>query len=95
VFAAGVAFSSWLTGSFVFGARRQLRTSLTYAGWYLAVYGVGLGVLQLAQRIDDLPTWLLGLAVISVTAPLNYLGGRVLFRPAAAVTPNPPAEVRP
>jgi putative flippase GtrA len=81
VFVAGVVYSVLLTGSFVFGARRRLSTSLAYAGSYLLVYGIGVLVLQLMMSAGVERAALTGLAVLSVTAPLNYLGGRLLFRP--------------
>jgi putative flippase GtrA len=81
VFACGVAYSVLLASSFVFRSRRRLSTSLLYAGWYLVVYGIGLLALQLVMSIGVEAATFTGLAVVSVTAPLNYLGGRLLFRP--------------
>jgi putative flippase GtrA len=80
-FAGGVAYSVLLTGSFVFGARRRLSTSLAYAATYLLVYGIGILVLELVMRAGVERAVLTGLAALSVTAPLNYLCGRLLFRP--------------
>jgi putative flippase GtrA len=81
VFAAGVAYSVLLTGSFVFSARRRLSTSLVYAASYLLVYGIGVLVLELVMRAGVERAAFTGLAVLGVTAPLNYLSGRLVFRP--------------
>jgi putative flippase GtrA len=81
VFAGGVAYSVLLTSSFVFGCARRLSASLAYAGWYLFVYGIGLLVLQLVRGVGIELAALSGIAVLSVTAPLNYVGGRLVFRP--------------
>jgi putative flippase GtrA len=82
VFAVGVTYSVVTTGTFVFGSRRRWSTSVAYALWYLGVYAVGLAVLHLA-RSAHMHSAEAGVVVIAVTAPLNYAGGRLVFRGAA------------
>lgn len=78
VFAAGVAFATIMADRFVFGVRLGAKGMLAYAGTYLAVYLVGLGVVALIDR-SDLPSGAAALVVV-VTAPLNFLAGRLIAR---------------
>lgn len=80
VFGLGVVLSVFLTGTLVFGAERTLRRSALYACWYLVVYGVGSATLHLLGRLGVDRALLVGVGVLAVTTPLNYLGGRLLFR---------------
>lgn len=80
VFALGLAYTTLLTGRFVFGARNTWRSSGLFIGWYLAAYAVGLAVVQTLQALGvDSPDLLAALTVV-LTAPLNFLGGRLIFR---------------
>ena len=80
VFALGLAYTTLLTGRFVFGADNTWRSSGLFIGWYLAVYVVGLGVVQTLQALGVDSPDLLALMTVVVTAPLNFLGGRWIFR---------------
>ena len=80
VFALGLAYTTLLAGRFVFGARTTWRSSGLFIGWYLLVYAVGLGVVQTLQALDVHSPDLLALLTVAVTAPLNFLGGRWIFR---------------
>jgi putative flippase GtrA len=79
-FALGLAYTTLLTGRFVFGARNTSRTSGLFVGWYLAVYVVGLGVVQILQALGVDSPDLLAAQTVVVTAPLSFLGGRWIFR---------------
>lgn len=76
VFACGVALSVFLADRFVFGVRMTTLTMLAYVVMYLAVYVVGLVVVS-AIGSTDLPPSASALVVV-VTAPLTFLGGRIL-----------------
>lgn len=80
VFALGLAFTVLVTGRWVFEARRSVAASAAYAGWYLGVYAVGLLVLAVLEQLGVQRPLLLGLGVLAVTTPLNYVGGRLVFR---------------
>ena len=90
VFASGIALSVLLADRFVFGVRMTKLTMLTYVAMYLAVYVIGLFVVR-AIGSTDLPPSASALVVV-VTAPLTFLGGRILTarqhrtQAAAAVT---------
>ncbi|CAA9263769.1 MAG: hypothetical protein AVDCRST_MAG52-2747 [uncultured Blastococcus sp.] len=47
VFALGLAYTTTMTATVVFGARLTWRTATAFVGWYLSVYGVGLAVVAL------------------------------------------------
>lgn len=80
VFALGLAYTTVLTGRFVFGAHNTRRSSGLFIGWYLAVYALGLGVVQTLQALGVSSPDILALLTVLVTAPLNFLGGRWIFR---------------
>lgn len=80
VFALGLTYTTLLTGRFIFGAQSTWRNSGLFVGWYVAVYTVGLGVLQTLQALGVDSPDLLAVLTLVVTAPLNFLGGRWIFR---------------
>jgi putative flippase GtrA len=84
VFALGLAYTTVMTASVVFGARLTWRTGGAFVGWYLLVYGVGLLVVQLLHAFGEPSALGTAAVTVGVTAPLNFLGGRLLFavRPA-------------
>ena len=86
VFALGLAYTTVMTASVVFGARLTWRTGGAFVGWYLLVYGVGLLVVRLLHTFWEPSALTTAVVTVGVTAPLNFLGGRLLF----AVRPTPP-----
>jgi putative flippase GtrA len=83
VFALGLAYTTAMTASVVFGARLTWRTGGAFVGWYLLVYGVGLLAVQLLQALWTPSSLVTAVVTVAITAPLNFLGGRLLFRPTA------------
>ena len=84
VFAAGLAYTTALTGRFVFSAAGSRAKSAAFVLWYLGVYLVGLLVVHLVDRDGDRSGLVVALAVVAVTAPLGFLGGRLDLSPLAA-----------
>jgi len=80
VFALGLAYTTMLTGRFVFGADNTRRRSGLFIGWYLTVFVIGLGVVQTVQALGVDSPDILALMTVAGTAPLNFLGGRWIFR---------------
>ena len=80
VFALGLAYATLLTGRFVFAAESNRRSTGLFIGWYLLVYAVGLGLVQTLQALGVDSPDLLALLTVVVTAQLNFLGGRWIFR---------------
>jgi putative flippase GtrA len=81
VFVLGLAYTTAMTARVVFGARLVWRTALAFAAWYLLVYGVGLLVVQTLHAVWAPSGMVTALLTVAVTAPLSFLGGRLLFAP--------------
>lgn len=77
VFVLGIVLSLVLAGGFVFGVRLTRRLGALYVAMYVAVYLVGLAVIAIATQAGMPPEWS-GL-VVFVTAPLTFVGGRLLL----------------
>jgi putative flippase GtrA len=89
VFALGLIYTTSMTATVVFGARLTWRTALLYVGWYLLVYSVGLGTVSLLGRVWAPSPFVTAAVTVCVTAPLNFLGGRLLFAPRHTEVPAP------
>ncbi len=87
VFVLGIALALAMAGGFVFGVRLTRRLGTLYAGMYLAVYLVGLVVIAIATQAGMPHEWS-GL-VVFVTAPLTFVGGRLLLVPRTGGRPVP------
>lgn len=77
VFAVGIGIAVAMAGGFVFGVRLTMRLGLEYAAMYVVVYLVGLAVVALGLSVGMPDEWSGG--VVLVTAPLTFLGGRLLM----------------
>jgi putative flippase GtrA len=86
VFAAGIVYTTALTGRFVFAAAGSRARTAAFVLWYLGVYLIGLLVVHVIDRDGERSGILVALAAVCVTAPLGFLGGRLVYhrRPAAA-----------
>ena len=79
VYLLGLAFTAVMTNRYVFSAARSWRRMALFVAWYLGVYVVGLGVVHVLageHRWAPLP---MALATVAVTAPLSFIGGRLIF----------------
>lgn len=76
-FGLGVGIAVYLAGGFVFGVRLTRRLVTLYVLMYGVVFLIGLGVVALAMRAGA-PPQASGLVVV-VTAPLTFIGGRLLL----------------
>lgn len=77
VFAVGLTWMVAMTSRYVFSARASARRMAGFALWYVGVYLAGITVVRLFE--DHTNAWLIALATIAVTAPLSFIGGRLLF----------------
>lgn len=87
-FTAGVLANVALTGRLVFGSRPTGRRRANYAVWLVVVFLAGLGAVQLALVARVSTELLLAALPVFVTAPLNFIGGRLLL---AGPAPSPAA----
>ena len=87
VFALGLVYTTAMTATVVFGARLTVRTATMYVGWYLLVYAAGLGTVSLLGSLLGPSPVLTAVVTVAITAPLNFIGGRLLFAPATEREP--------
>jgi putative flippase GtrA len=76
-FAAGIAFTTVMSSRFVFRTTPAARSKGLFVLWYLMVFALGEGVVHGVAVSAGYAPWVAGLATAAVTAPLNYLGGRI------------------
>ncbi len=91
VYVLGLAFTTVMTNRYVFSAARSWARMAAFVAWYLAVYGVGLAVVHVLDADQRWGPVALALATVAVTAPLSFLGGRLVF--ASATRPTPAQEM--
>jgi putative flippase GtrA len=85
-FVTGLAYTTLLTGRFVFSAAGSRGKTAAFVLWYLGVYLIGLLVVHLVDRNGDRSSVVVALATVLVTAPLGFLGGRIVYhRPSQSV----------
>ena len=87
VYVLGLAFTTLMTSRYVFSAESSLSRMGTFVAWYLAVYAVGLTVVKVLDSQLGWSSIPLALATVAVTAPLSFLGGRLIFVPPSRPTP--------
>jgi len=78
VYAAGIAFVALVTPRWVFGVSSSVARRLLLGLWYVFTYLVGLGMIALLEGPLDAPTIVVVVGTLCVTAPLSFLGGRLL-----------------
>jgi putative flippase GtrA len=95
VYALGVTFATIMATRFVFRTQTTTRTVGRFVAWYVCVYLVGLSIVHLATHGWHWSHLFAVAAVVLVTAPLNFLGGRrALEVPSARRPAWSPRRVR-
>jgi putative flippase GtrA len=79
VFVVGLAYTTAVTATVVFGSRLTWRTGVLFVVGYLAVYCVGLLAVQVLTTYWNPSALVTAVVTVVVTAPLNFLVGRLLF----------------
>jgi putative flippase GtrA len=69
---------------YVFRARPRAAGSVALAVWYVVVYLVGLLVIGALRSFSDADRAVVTLVTVGVTAPLSFLGARVISRRSSA-----------
>lgn len=92
VYLAGLAFTTVMSSRYIFSASGSWPRMAAFVAWYLAVYAVGLAVVRLLDGGYDWSPIPIALATVAVTAPLSFIGGRLIF--ASAPCSAPVQEVR-
>ena len=92
-FVVGVVFAVMVTPRLVFRARASRSQRVRYAGWYLSVYVLGLGVVYVLHDRFSVGTAVIAVITFVLTAGLSFLGARFLFSGTAAAQPPTVAPV--
>jgi putative flippase GtrA len=79
VYVVGLVFTTVMTNRYVFSADRSWVRMALFVGWYLAVYCVGLLVVRFLDGDHQWGALPLALVTVACTAPLSFLGGRLIF----------------
>ena len=79
VYLAGLVFVVAVTPRYVFGANAHWRRRLLLALWYLVTYVVGIAVITLLATEFSAPREVVVLGTVCVTAPLSFIGARLLL----------------
>jgi putative flippase GtrA len=78
VYVAGLALVSVITPRYVFGTRPPRHRRLLLVLWYLATYFVGIAMITLLRSEVSTERVVVVLGTVMVTAPLGFIGGRLL-----------------
>lgn len=79
-FAVGLVWVVFGSSRFVFGGGHGVGRILGFAGWYLLVYGAGRLVVNLIDPQGFVQLVVTSGAILAVTTPLSFIGGRLIFR---------------
>jgi hypothetical protein len=79
VYAAGLAFVTLTTPRLVFGREAGAGQKAALAAWYVGVYICGLLVVRLLHDGLHASRITIVLGTLAVTAPLNFVGARLLI----------------
>lgn len=79
-YAVGLVWVAVGTSRLVFRFRGSWRRPALFAAWYLALFGLGQLVIAIIAPRDPAALAFTTLAVLIITVPLSFLGGRFLFR---------------
>jgi putative flippase GtrA len=80
----GLILTTLLVPRFVFHQRMRPRTAGRFAVWCVCVYLLGVSIVHLAVHDLHGSHLLATCAVLTITAPLNFLGGRLTFGVSAS-----------
>jgi putative flippase GtrA len=78
----------WVTAGssrFVFRGATSARRIAIFLGWYLFIYAIGRLIVHLLDPQGVTALLLTSLAVLVVTTPLTFIGGRLIFTPMDTV----------
>lgn len=87
-FLAGLVWVVFGSSRLVFRAAHSPLRLLAFAGFYLLVYAIGRLIVELIGPSDAISLALTSLAVLIVTTPVSFLGGRYIFTPTPASAPT-------
>lgn len=78
VYVVGLAFVVLVTPGLVFGSSARWSRRLLLTAWYVCTYFVGIVVISLLTGVVSAPRIVVVLGTAAVTAPLGFIGARLL-----------------
>ncbi|HTU78187.1 MAG TPA: GtrA family protein [Solirubrobacteraceae bacterium] len=88
VYLIGLVFTTVLSASFVFRSNLTVGRAARFVAWYVCVYLLGVSVVRLSAGNWHASHLVTTLCALVVTAPLNFIGGSLIFRRARSVSPQ-------
>jgi putative flippase GtrA len=80
-FVVGLVWVTFGSSRFVFRGGSSLKRIVVFLGWYLFIYAIGRLIVHFIDPQGIAALLLTSLAVLIVTTPLTFIGGRLIFRP--------------
>ena len=87
-FLIGLVFVTSLSNRLVFGGVNTFPKKLLYALWYLAAFALGQLIIAVNGPIGLKELTWTSIVIIGITVPLNFLGGRFIFRQVGKSLPQ-------
>jgi putative flippase GtrA len=84
VYVIGLTFTTFVTASFVFRSHLTLSSAARFVAWYVCVYLIGVSAVKLSAEHWHDSHLVTAVIALTVTAPLNFLGGSLIFRSGLA-----------
>ncbi len=79
-FVLGIIAVSTLSNRLIYRGKESWRNKVSYAGWYLFLFLIGQLVIYLTAPVGLRDLVLVSVLLLSITVPLTYLGGKIIFR---------------
>lgn len=78
-FLVGIIFVSFFSNRWVFKGSNVFPRRIGFAVWYLVIFAIGQVVIALVQPEGASELVWVSAALIAITVPLNFIGGRYIF----------------
>ncbi len=78
IYVVGITIVVFVTPRYVFGSRASWERRLLLGLWYLGTYAIGIGVISVLHQVVSAPRIVVVVGTVTVTAPLGFVGGRLL-----------------
>jgi len=85
-FLVGLVWVTFGSSRFVFQGGTTAKRIAVFLGWYLFIYAVGRVIVHFIDPQGVVALLLTSLAVLVVTTPLTFVGGRLIFKPLNGTT---------
>jgi putative flippase GtrA len=80
-FLIGLVWVTFGSSRFVFQGGTSFKRIVVFLSWYLVIYAIGRLIVHFIDPQGLVALLLTSLAVLIVTTPLTFIGGRLIFKP--------------